>query len=215
MEETAQVINLNDIFWTFQGEGKNVGRCALFVRLPYCNYSCPWCDTDYNSINFKLTEEEFKVWLDKQPANFAVVTGGEPTVNKHFGIIITWLKKYGFEVAIESNGSKFHEANRFIDLLTISPKKHAPRHLPEFYIDPEYLNYAVKYPDKIEFKYVVEEGFDFSHVDKLVQGLKGVRISLSPEFNILEDSMKRILEYCVKNPSVRYSLQTHKYLEIK
>ena len=213
MEETARVINLNDIFWTFQGEGKHCGRSALFIRLPFCNYSCTWCDTDYNSINYKLTEEQFKDWLYKQTSKFAVVTGGEPTINKHFGLIISWLKKYNFEVAIETNGSKFVETNYFLDFITISPKKYAPRHLPEFYIDAEYLNYAVKYPDKIEFKYVVEEGFDFKHIDQLLS--LNCRISLSPEFNIIDESMKRILEYCSANPKVRYSLQTHKWVNIK
>lgn len=215
MTETAQVIKLNDIFWTFQGEGKNSGRSALFIRLPFCNYSCPWCDTDYNSINYKLNREEFIEWLGRYPSNFAVVTGGEPTINPHYPIIISWLEREGFEIAIESNGSKFVEDNYMVDLITISPKKAAPRNLPEFYVDPKYYEFAKQQPNRIEFKYVVEEGFDFKLIDNLLAKKLGCRISLSPEFNIFDKSMEMLLGYIEKNPEVRYSLQTHKWANIK
>lgn len=215
MEKTAPVIRLNDIFWTFQGEGKHSGRSALFIRLPFCNYSCPWCDTDYNSVNYKLDETEFKEWLDRQPSNFAVITGGEPTINPHYPIIVEWLKKYKFEIAIETNGSNFNHSNFLVDFITISPKKAAPRNLPEFYVDSLYYGHAENYPEKIEFKYVVEEGFDFKLIDDLLAMNLGCRISLSPEFNIFDKSMEMLLGYIEKNPQIRYSLQTHKWANIK
>ncbi|TNE77567.1 MAG: 7-carboxy-7-deazaguanine synthase QueE, partial [Bacteroidetes bacterium] len=31
-------------FYTIQGEGKNTGRAAYFIRLEGCDVGCVWCD---------------------------------------------------------------------------------------------------------------------------------------------------------------------------
>ncbi len=36
-----------EIFHTIQGEGRNAGMPAVFVRSSICNLHCRWCDTDY------------------------------------------------------------------------------------------------------------------------------------------------------------------------
>jgi len=215
-EKTQPVIQLNDIFWTFQGEGVNWGRRSLFIRLPFCNYACPWCDTDYNSINYKLDEVQFKEWLDKEPAKLAIITGGEPTVNKHFQKICEMLTTAGFEIAIETNGSKIPmPCAGMVDMFTVSPKKYAPRDLPEFYIDEGYIELSQVNPERVEFKWVVEEGFDFALVDELYRRSPNARIALSPEFNRMEESMKEIEAYIMREPRARYSLQTHKWIDVK
>ena len=37
--------HLHTIFSSLQGEGRNVGRPATFVRFSGCNLACKWCDT--------------------------------------------------------------------------------------------------------------------------------------------------------------------------
>ena len=199
------MINLNDIFYTFQGEGYNAGRRALFIRVPYCNYSCPWCDTEYNSYD-EWSLSDFRDVALSESSRFAVLTGGEPMMHKHSPMIISELKELDFEIACETNGSR--PILDGIDYATVSPKKYVQKLLPEFFIHPHAENNAG------EFKYVVEEGFDFSILDRH-DVTDGRKYYLSPEYNIFDESLNRIHEYIKENPGWRISLQTHKIMNIK
>ncbi len=63
-----------------------------------------------------------------------------------------------------------------------------------------------------EFKYVVDEGFDWTILDRHKDSL--ARKSLSPEFGRFEESLKEIQEYIKENPEWRISLQTHKWMKV-
>lgn len=196
----SKVYKINDLFWTVQGEGANAGRACLFVRLPFCNLSCSWCDTSFNSFD-RITEEELEKVMLENDAKLAIITGGEPMMNKQTPDIVKLLKKHGFEIACESNGT-FPIVDG-IDFVTISPKRDA--------------NYEI-HPDAFakahEFKYVVDDGFDFLTLTKH-DPKDGRRYSLSPEFGNMEESVKLIMDYLMKNPSWRLNLQTHKWIGVK
>lgn len=191
--------NINDLFWTFQGEGLHAGRRALFVRMPFCNLSCSWCDTSFNTFK-KVTDQELAAFATSEKAKFAVITGGEPTMNKHTPGVIALLKQFGFEIAIETNGN--FAIPDGIDFVTVSPKRDA--------------NYNVNidaFTKASEFKYVVDEGFDFSLLSRH-DVTDGRRYSLSPEFGNFQKSLARIYEFIKENPRWRISLQTHKWMQI-
>ncbi len=192
-------MKLNDIFWTFQGEGANWGRRALFVRMPFCNLHCEWCDTSFNSFK-KWTDEAFLEFANQEQCRFAVITGGEPSINKDTPKVITLLKQAGFYLAIETNGT--FPVPYGIDFITVSPKSDA-----DYHVDEDTWRRAD------EFKYVVDEGFDFAVLDKH-DTENGKRYSLSPEFGNWEKSLARIYEYIKEHPQWRISLQTHKWLGI-
>ena len=44
---TEKKYRVNEIFYSLQGEGRNVGRAAAFLRFSGCNLQCPFCDTDF------------------------------------------------------------------------------------------------------------------------------------------------------------------------
>src|SRR4051812_8751152 len=116
-------MKINDLFYTIQGEGLNAGTAALFIRLPFCNLSCPWCDTEFDEFT-TYSEEAFEYELEQIPAGgqkLAVVTGGEPSMNKFTPLIVGLLKQNKFTVAMESNGQFLAPEN--VDHLTISPKR--------------------------------------------------------------------------------------------
>lgn len=193
-------LRLNDVFWTFQGEGGNWGRRALFVRMPFCNLACSWCDTQFNSYSL-WTEERFIEYITSEKGRFVVVTGGEPTMNKQTPRVIQLLKDNGFEIAMESNGT--FPIPDGVDFATVSPKRDAG-----YEIDNKNLEWGrVK-----EFKFVVDQGFDWSVLSKFQD--TGAELSLSPEYGRFEESMKEIMDYIKENPRWRYSLQTHKILKI-
>lgn len=230
-------LQINDLFWTLQGEGRWTGQRALFVRLPFCNYDCPWCDTEYNSFK-KFTEDEFLIFARQEKARFAVITGGEPMAHKDLARIIMLLKKEGFYIACETNGSL--PIPKEIDFPTVSPKRYTKNKYPEFFIHDDAFQKAK------EFKYVVDTDFDFSILDRhkrygvsvrkisephqnkdlqdrgAIESAEGigpsgdipVRYSLTPEYNKMSEQLPRILDYIQKNPQWQLNLQTHKWIQI-
>ena len=72
----------NGIFKSIQGEGHNVGRNAIFIRLAGCNMMprCSFCDEHFDEYIIMTEEEIFKKVKQLSPSNFIVITGGEPTI---------------------------------------------------------------------------------------------------------------------------------------
>lgn len=193
------VLKINDVFWTHQGEGANSGRRALFIRMPYCNLACSWCDTTFDTYK-NWSEVELIKFATEEQARFAVITGGEPSFNKDTPKVIRVLKGLGFEIAIESNGT--FPIPKGIDFITVSPKR-----------DAKYEVHPKTFLEAHEFKYVVDEGFDFKLLDRHNTS-DGRRYSLSPEFGQMQKSVKEIMSYIKEHPQWRISLQTHKWINI-
>jgi len=198
-------LQINDLFWTLQGEGRWTGRRALFVRLPFCNYDCDWCDTEYDSFE-KMTEDDFLAFARQEPSRFAVITGGEPLMHKDLPRVLKLLKQEGFYVACETNGS--YPAPDDIDYVTVSPKKFTQKKYPEFFIDNQVLDRAS------EFKYVVDDEFDFELLKRHAPYKDAVTYSLSPEFGDMKNNVSKIITYIQQNPQWKLSLQTHKWIDI-
>lgn len=195
------MLRINDLFWTIQGEGFNAGRRALFIRLPFCNYNCSWCDTTFDSYK-EYELHEFIEFLNLEKARFAVITGGEPMMNKQTPEIVDILKKAGFEIAVETNGSFPYISG--IDWVTCSPKKDVQKGLPKYFINPNLYKHVS------EFKYVVDDDFDFSLLERHKND--GYKLHyLSPEFNNFNKNLEKISEYIKENPEWNVSLQTHKW----
>jgi len=117
-----QNLKINEIFYSIQGEGNNVGMSAVFVRLAGCNLECSFCDTDFSEkhdINIDAIMKQIKKYKCKN----VVITGGEPFYQDIYSLLAKlYLDK--FYVCVETNGT--YEINdnysRYIDWLTISPK---------------------------------------------------------------------------------------------
>lgn len=114
-------MRINEIFYSLQGEGRNTGRAAVFIRLSGCNLKCSFCDTDFDSYTDltvrQIVDEVKGIGGD---CRFVVITGGEPTI-QDCEPLINSLHAEGYEVAMESNGTRPAPSN--IDWLTISPKQ--------------------------------------------------------------------------------------------
>ncbi len=205
----SKPLQINDLFWTVQGEGRWSGHRALFVRMPYCNYDCPWCDTEYDSFK-NYSCEELENFCHQEPARFAVITGGEPTLHKDTPRVIEILKRLGFYIACETNGSA--PIPDGIDFPTVSPKRFTKSKLEPYFVHPSV------YANAKEWKYVVDDQFDFSILDRHTLDTgphhSAVVHSLSPEHNAMKTNTERILQYVAKNPQWKLSLQTHKWINI-
>lgn len=100
---------INEIFSSFQGEGKLIGRRQVFVRFSGCNLECSYCDTplsrdpDYGTLF--STEELFNFVDNLITPDFHSLsfTGGEPLLHADF--IKEFLEEYNFNCLLETNGS--------------------------------------------------------------------------------------------------------------
>ncbi len=120
-----RTFRVNDIFYSLQGEGRNTGRAAVFVRFAGCNLRCPFCDTEFDSYT-EMTAEEILGKISSLHTSgrvgvrpLIVLTGGEPTLQVDEAFV-DLLHQHDYEVAMESNGTR--PAPRNLDWLTVSPK---------------------------------------------------------------------------------------------
>ena len=214
-------LRINDIFFTFQGEGSQAGRRALFLRLPFCNLKCSWCDTEFNSFE-KFHIKMIENFIEKEPeTKFIVFTGGEPTINKDFTKLVKFFHEKGFCIAVESNGTGevSEEVGMMLNVFTVSPKKDTIRNYKKpYYYNPKTIDKISRNHNcLIDFKYVVDDEFDFStlehHKRDVYIGRKNYY--LSPEWNNMPKNLKKIEKFIVKNQEWRISLQTHKWCGFK
>lgn len=120
--------DLVEIFESLQGEGRNMGRPCVFVRFAGCNLRCPWCDTDIRS-RFTLELDDLVAEVRGFRAKSVVLTGGEPTIAKGMPELVAALKRDGYWIAVETNGTNDADWLAFVDYVACSPKAEFPESL--------------------------------------------------------------------------------------
>jgi 7-carboxy-7-deazaguanine synthase len=113
-------VTLIENFRSFQGEGPDMGRAALILRFKTCNLSCKWCDT---AVKMRISAEapydldDIQKTINETKAG-VLLTGGEPTVNRHFNEAVSILNDLNYPFAnVESNGFHLKELIKSVDEL--------------------------------------------------------------------------------------------------
>jgi organic radical activating enzyme len=105
-------VKLIENFVSWQGEGPDSGRTLIILRFKTCNLKCPWCDT---SVKMRVSAEAAHLLSDIQKTinekrAGILVTGGEPTIRRHFDEAVLLLNVLDYPVAnVESNGHRLKE----------------------------------------------------------------------------------------------------------
>ena len=115
------IYRLHSVFTSLQGEGRNVGRPATFVRFATCNLACVWCDT-HHSAHLELTREQLVAKVRHCARRFVILTGGEPSIQPGLADLARALKNEGFTLAMETNGVEAPPAPELFDYIACSPK---------------------------------------------------------------------------------------------
>lgn len=99
---------INDIWETIQGEGPDAGTPAIFVRSTHCNLRCTFCDTSFDTGEWRdvvgLVEQILSLAHDK--IKLVVLTGGEPVLQNIIPLTAS-LNSAGIRVSIETAGTVF------------------------------------------------------------------------------------------------------------
>ncbi len=200
---------VHSIFKTIQGEGVHTGRAAVFCRFAGCNLwsgreqdrvnaICKFCDTEFVGGTKYVTAEDLALailakWNAGEDHRFVVLTGGEPAL-QYDPPLYRELKRLGFYVAIETNGSVPLAAE--VDWKCLSPKTGAK--LVEFTAD--------------ELKLVYPQGID---PEDLRKSVRANYYTLSPmDGPNLNANIDAAAEYVRQHPYWWLGIQAHKYWNI-
>jgi organic radical activating enzyme len=197
----GEMLPLMEEFYTIQGEGFHTGKAAYFIRIGGCDVGCHWCDVkeSWNADLHPPTETDKIVSNAKNYANTVVVTGGEPLMWS-LDYLTNKLRKLRIKTHIETSGA--YRLSGTWDWICLSPKK---TKLPLQNI----------YSVANELKIIINTLHDFKFAEDQSKSVtKNCELFLQPEWSKREKMTPFIVEYIMKNPKWKISLQTHKYLNI-
>ena len=206
------MFKVNEIFYSLQGEGRNTGRAAVFIRFAGCNQRCSFCDTEFDSYR-EMSAEEIVDAIGVWPSRFVVLTGGEPTLQVD-DAFVDLLHQHGYEVAMESNGTR--PAPRNLDWLTVSPKDWWKASGGWWMEHSSHINEL-----KIVFDEDTPENLSTLHppLSTLHHSPSTLHLYHQPCDTGDAERNARILHLCIEyikqHPQWRLSLQTHKLVGIR
>ena len=206
---------VKEIFLTLQGEGAHAGRASVFCRFAGCNLwtgreqdrasaVCQFCDTDFVGMDGTLggryatadalADMIAAQWMGPNANRYVVLTGGEPLLQVN-DALVTALHERGFEIGVETNGTVAPPDG--IDWICVSPKAGA--------------DLVIRAGHELKLVYPQDTA-----MPEKFEGLAFERFSLQPMDGA--DAIRntaQAVDYCLRHPQWRLSVQTHKTLGIR
>lgn len=199
--DKGELLPLMEEFYTIQGEGFHKGTAAYFARIGGCDVGCHWCDVKESWLA-ELHPPTEAIKIADNAAKYSktiVVTGGEPLM-WNMNVLTKLLKERDVQTHIETSGA--YQLSGVWDWICLSPKKNK---LPTEEI------YKIAH----ELKVIVYNKDDFRFAEEQASKVNNECILyLQPEWSKRDKMMPLIVDYVMKNPKWKVSLQTHKYLNI-
>ena len=195
------MLPLMEEFYTIQGEGFHTGTAAYFIRIGGCDVGCHWCDVkeSWNAELHPPTGVDLIVSNASKYSETVVVTGGEPLM-WDMNLLTQKLKENNRKVHIETSGA--YPLTGIWDWICLSPKKNK-------------LPTETVYENAHELKVIIHNKHDFIFAEEQAEKVNSKAILfLQPEWSKNDEMTPLIVDYVMKNPKWRVSLQTHKYLNI-
>jgi len=207
------------MYFTLQGEGAQTGRPAVILRFAGCNLwsgreqhraqaVCKFCDTEFVGTDgvgggkfesaAELADSVAALWPNSgdDTSRYVVCTGGEPLLQLDAAAIDA-LHAVGFEIGVETNGTIAAPAG--IDWLCVSPKANAP---------------LVQQTGN-ELKLVFPQAEPEAQPEKFAE-LDFVHFFLQPCDDADRAANTRdAIDYCLRHPQWKLSLQTHKIIGLE
>lgn len=124
INDPGLILQVNETFYSVQGEGPFAGCPAAFIRLAGCNLACVWCDTEFE-LRHPVAVHDLAEEAEATGARLAVITGGEP-MRQPIGKLCTELLRRGLQVQIETAGTLWQSVPPQIEIVCApkTPKVH-------------------------------------------------------------------------------------------
>ena len=206
-KETSALVNKGEMlplmeeFYTIQGEGHYKGTAAYFIRIGGCDVGCHWCDVK-ESWDAELHPPTATTQIVDNAVKYSdtiVVTGGEP-LTWNMGPLTQGLKAKGAKTHIETSGA--YSLSGDWDWICLSPKKNK--------LPLDEVSQAAH-----ELKMIIYNKHDFKFAEEQAARVgKDCMLFMQPEWSKREEMIPLMVDYVMKNPKWKISLQTHKYMNI-
>jgi 7-carboxy-7-deazaguanine synthase len=205
------MLNINEIFYSIQGESSHAGRPCVFVRLAACDLHCLWCDTPYASKEGQeMSLDRVLTLVESYGCRLVEITGGEPLLQDEVYALMTALLKRGMTVLLETGGHLSVErvpvgVVKIVDVKCPASGESDRNHWP---------NLARLAPSD-EVKFVVHDRRDYEFARKIIREHdlhnRCATVLLSPVHGAL--APKTLAEWMKDDRlPARLQLQVHKYI---
>ena len=201
-------LNITEIFYSLQGEAREVGIPTVFVRLTGCPLRCNYCDTAYAfKGNNPLSIQHILDEIAQYNTQYVCVTGGEPMAQSNCLKLLDALIDNDYKVSMETSGS--------IDIAPVNSKVSivmdikTPSSTEEH--QNRYENLSIL-KNKDQLKFVIASRSDFDWCTEILENYEvESEVLFSPVYESLRpvELADWILE---KKLNVRLQVQLHKIL---
>lgn len=210
-------MDVNEIFYSIEGEGKRAGQPCVFVRFNGCNLHCSYCDTRYAcraKEGDNMTVSEIVEAVATYGCRNVTLTGGEPLKQGCIYELVDALCRRNFEVNVETNGSIRYRGQNYSNLFITKDFKCFTSEMSH----KMHLENFDDIEDKDVIKFVVgsqedmKQAFDFMCSFKLAFPKRRPYIYFSPVFGKIEPS--EIVDFLKSHhlDDCKVQLQLHKYI---
>lgn len=215
----SNVLVLDEVFCSIQGEGVDSGFPCVFVRLFGCNIGCSFCDQPQNpKEKTRISIGNLISKVRKYHVENVCITGGEPMLQwDAIYPVILELTSLGYKVSVETSGC-----------VPISPDPYnrSFKYVMDIKCPSSGVSHKNVYENlmslqrKDEVKFVISNKEDYDFMKKVLrQYPTSAQVLLSPCFSpdlkpvIGQDLVSWVLKDRLYN--VRIGIQIHKVLDVK
>ena len=201
-------LNITEIFYSLQGEAKEVGIPTVFVRLTGCPLRCNYCDTAYAfKGNNPLSIQHILDEVAQYNAQYVCVTGGEPMAQSNCLKLLDSLINHGYNVSMETSGS--------IDITPVNSKVSIVMDIKTPSSTEEHQNRYENLPilkRKDQLKFVIASRSDFDWCTEILDNHEvESEILFSPVYESLKPA--ELADWILEQKlNVRLQVQLHKIL---
>lgn len=209
MSDTS--LRITEIFYSLQGEARNVGIPTVFVRLTGCPLRCRYCDSEYAFYGGeRIAIPAILDQVARYKTQYVCVTGGEPLAQPACLDLLNALNNQGYDVSLETSGAMdIIEVDRrsiiVLDLKTPASGEHTRN---------RYANIAhLSRKDQVKFVICDRQDYEWARfkTDEYDLLNRVGDVLYSPSYEQLAGA--ELANWILQDRlAVRFQLQLHKYL---
>lgn len=203
-------LKITEIFYSLQGEAKNVGVPTVFVRLTGCPLRCSYCDTEYAFSGGDWMElDAIIAEVQQYKTSHVTVTGGEPLAQKNCLALLSKLCNLDYSVSLETSGAILVDQvdERVVKVLDIKTPASDEDNKNKY----ENFSYLTK-QDQIKFVVCDEQDYQWCKQVMVKHNLENkCEVLFSPSHDQLDAAI--LAGWILQDQlNVRFQVQLHKYL---